>query len=187
MEIVITGGELRGRRLIVPDNIHVRPTMSLIRESIFNSLGDRIFNSKFLDLFAGFGTVGIEALSRGAESVTFVEKNKKSVGIIRKGIEIFDLSGRADIFNMSVERFLQITNSVYNIIYLDPPYMLDCSDLVLEILDKKILADDGIIIWETSVRSDINKKRFNTVKEKRYGETVVLYIEYEESGISREF
>jgi len=187
MEIVITGGELRGRRLVVPDNIRVRPTMSLIRESVFNSLGDRVFNSKFLDLFAGFGTVGIEALSRGAQSATFVEKNKKSVGIIRKGLEIFDLSGRTEIFNISAEKFLQITNSTYNIIYLDPPYMFDCSDLILGILDKKILADDGIIVWETSVRSDINKKRFNTVKEKRYGETVVLYIEYEESGISREF
>jgi 16S rRNA G966 N2-methylase RsmD len=60
---------------------------------------------------------------------------------------------------------------------LDPPYGLDCSDIIREILDKEILANSGIIIWETSVRSNINKESLNIVREKRYGESLVLYIE----------
>lgn len=177
MEIFITGGEFKGRRFIVPNNLNVRPTMGVVREALFSSLGNKISNSRFLDLYAGFGTVGIEALSRGAELVTFVEKDRRCVDIIKKNIEEFNLSDRVEIFNMSVEKFLQIINSSYDIIYLDPPYILDCTTLILKIIDRGILASSGIIIWETSLRSDIDKKKFNIVKEKRYGETLVLYIE----------
>lgn len=187
MEIVITGGEFKGRRLAIPNNVKVRPTMSAVKESVFNSLGNKVFNSRFLDLYAGFGTVGIEALSRGAESVTFVEKDKRCIDVIRKNIEMLGLSSRAKIFNMSAEKFLQIADSKYNIIYLDPPYVFDSTELILEIFNKEILADGGIIIWETSIRSNIDKLRFNILKERRYGETVVLYIDkvYEKGSISR--
>lgn len=179
MEIVITGGEFKGRRLVVPDNPNVRPTMGIVREALFSSLGDRVSDSRFLDLYAGFGTVGIEALSRGARSVTFVEKDKMCVDVIKKNVRELELTNRVEVFNISVERFLQITDSSYDIIYLDPPYLSDCSSIVLEILNKGVLASSGIIIWETSIRSNIDKGRFNIVKERRYGETLILYIEGE--------
>jgi 16S rRNA G966 N2-methylase RsmD len=78
---------------------------------------------------------------------------------------------------MKVESFIKGIDTKYDFIFLDPPYGLDCSDIIREILDKEILANSGIIIWETSVRSDINKESLNIVKEKRYGESLVLYIE----------
>jgi len=177
MEIVITGGIFKGRKLFVPNNVKVRPTMSSVREAIFDSIGGRIINSAFLDLYAGFGTVGIEALSRGAGRVTFVDKNRVCVNTIRKNLETLDCLDRAEIYQMTVESFIKGIDTKYDFIFLDPPYRLDCSDIIREILDKEILANSGIIIWETSVRSNINKESLNIVREKRYGESLVLYIE----------
>ncbi len=177
MEIVITGGIFRGRKLSVPNNINVRPTMGFIREAIFNSIGNKITDSVFLDLYAGFGTVGIEALSRGASVVTFVDKSKVCIDTIKKNIEILDCLEQAKVYCMTVDNFIRIIDTKYDIIYLDPPYNVDCSNIIKEILGKGLLANGGIIIWETSVRSNINKESLNVVKEKRYGESLLLYIE----------
>lgn len=187
MEIVITGGIFRGRKLSVPNNVNVRPTMGFIREAIFNSIGNKIVDSVFLDLYAGFGTVGIEALSRGASIVTFVDKSKICINTIRKNLEILGCLEQANVYCMTVENFIQIIDTKYDIIYLDPPYSVDCSDIIREILDKRLLANSGIIIWETSIRSNINRESLNIVKEKRYGESLLLYIEgFDEKGcISR--
>lgn len=176
MEVIITGGIFKGRRLHAPNNVNIRPTMSFIREAIFSSLGNTMEDSTFLDLYAGFGTVGIEALSRGAKRVTFVEKNRKCVDVIKKNLDILGCLGKVSLYCMSVEDFVKFSDSVYEIIYLDPPYNLDCSNVIKEILSKGLLANSGIIIWETSVRSNINRESLNIVKEKRYGESLVLYI-----------
>jgi len=176
MEIVITGGIFKGRKLSVPNNVNVRPTMSSVREAIFDSIGGRIIRSTFLDLYAGFGTVGIEALSRGASKVTFVDKSRVCVNTIRKNLEILDCMHCAEICQMTVESFIKSIDAKYDFIFLDPPYRLDCSAIIREILDKEILANNGIIIWETSVRSNINKESLNIAREKRYGESLVLYI-----------
>ncbi len=176
MEIVITGGMFKGRKLHVPNNINVRPTMSFIREAIFSSLGNMVKDSTFLDLYAGFGTVGIEALSRGAKKVIFVEKNRKCIDVIKKNLDILDCFEKASLYCMSVENFVRFSDGVYKIIYLDPPYSIDCSSIIKEILSKGLLANSGIIIWETSIRSNINRESLNIVKEKRYGESLLLYI-----------
>ncbi|MCX7795636.1 MAG: 16S rRNA (guanine(966)-N(2))-methyltransferase RsmD [bacterium] len=176
MEIIITGGIFRGRKLQVPNGINVRPTMSFIREAVFSSLGSMVKDSTFLDLYAGFGTVGIEALSRGAKEVTFVEKNRKCMDVIKKNLDILGCLEKVSIYCMSVENFVKFSDSAYEIIYLDPPYNLDCSNIIREILSKGLLANSGIIIWETSVRSNINRESLNITKEKRYGESLLIYI-----------
>lgn len=177
MEIIITGGIFKGRRLSVPNNSNVRPTMGFIREAIFNSIGSKIVGSVFLDLYAGFGTVGIEALSRGASVVTFVDKSKVCINTIKKNLEILGCLEQTEFYCMTVENFIRVINAKYDVIYLDPPYNLDCSNIIKEILDKRLLANSGIIIWETSIRSNINRESLNIVKERRYGESLLLYIE----------
>ncbi|MBC7321149.1 16S rRNA (guanine(966)-N(2))-methyltransferase RsmD [bacterium] len=176
MEIVITGGIFKGRRLHVPNNINVRPTMGFIREAVFSSLGNRVIDSMFLDLYAGFGTVGIEALSRGADAVTFVERDRKCIDIIKKNLDMLGCLEKANLYCMTVEDFIRLSDTGYEIIYLDPPYSIDCSNIIREILSKGLLANGGIIIWETSIRSNINRESLNIVREKRYGESLLLYI-----------
>lgn len=176
MEIVITGGIFKGRRLHVPNSINVRPTMSFVREAIFSSLGNKVADSIFLDLYAGFGTVGIEALSRGAGAVTFVERDRRCIETIRKNIDMLGCLEKVNLYCMAVEDFIRLSDTKYEIIYLDPPYSIDCSNVVREILVKGLLANSGIIIWETSIRSNINRESLNIVREKRYGESLLLYI-----------
>jgi len=177
MEIVITGGMFKGRRLVVPRSSVVRPTMGFVREAIFNIIGERILGANFLDLYAGFGTVGIEALSRCAKFVSFVEKNPKYTQIILNNLKNLDCAD-FKVYSISVETFISDAHSNYDIIYLDPSYILgNLIGIIEKILNKRLLASSGIIIWETSVRNIIEDERFNIVKEKVYGDTKLIFIE----------
>jgi 16S rRNA (guanine966-N2)-methyltransferase len=177
MEITITGGIFKGRRLVVPRSSTVRPTMGSVREAIFNIIGKKILEANFLDLYAGFGTVGIEALSRGANFVSFVEKNPKYSYVISNNLKRLYCSN-FKIYPVSVDSFISDAYSSYDIIFLDPPYILgDLTGIIEKILNKRLLASSGIIIWEASVRDAIEDERFNIVKEKVYGDTKLIFIE----------
>jgi 16S rRNA (guanine966-N2)-methyltransferase len=176
METVITGGSFRGRRLILPRSSAIRPTMGFVREAMFNIIGGKILGAEFLDLFAGFGTVGIEALSRGAGFVSFVEKNPKYSYVISDNLKRLE-SSNFKVYTMSVDSFILNSSGRYDIIFLDPPYILsDLTGIIERILNKGLLAPSGIIIWEAFAKNLIGDKRFNIIKEKIYGETKLIFI-----------
>ena len=127
----IIGGIHGGRILTEFENIGVRPTSDMVRESLFNILRDRVENAKFLDLFCGTGAIGIEALSRGATHVTFNDNNSKSLACLNKNLASLKI---ADGFSVSLRdglAFLQSTTEKFDVIYLDPPYDTDLGENAL--------------------------------------------------------
>lgn len=150
---VITG-LARGRRLNEPNNMDIRPTTDKVKESIFNIVQFDIEGRRVLDLFAGTGQLGIEALSRGAKSATFVDENNDAIKIIRSNLEQCKLKG--DVIRDNAVTFLERC-SKYDVIFLDPPYESKLMDAALsKIIQFDILSDGGIIICETNSEATLS-------------------------------
>ena len=167
----IVAGVAGGRRLTVPPGRRTRPTSERAREGLFSSLGD-LAGARFLDLYAGSGAVGLEALSRGAETATLVEQDAGALRVLRANAAALGLSG-ADVRGSSVERFLDDPGEPYDVVFLDPPYAL-AIDPVLE-RSLPVVADlvvveratrDGPPTWPNGVLSG---------KVRRYGDTSLWY------------
>ncbi len=149
---VITGSA-RGRRLNEPKNMDIRPTTDKVKESIFNIVQFDIEGRKVLDLFAGTGQLGIEALSRGARSVTFVDESNEAIKIVRSNLEHCGLTG--EVVREDAVSFLGHCGK-YDVIFLDPPYKSGLMEAVLrKIIQFDILSEGGIIICETDSETDI--------------------------------
>ena len=145
----VISGTARGRKLKEPDGRRVRPTTDKVKESMFNIVQFQIQDAAVLDLFAGSGQLGIEALSRGAESVTFVDSARDSVKLVRENVRTAGFEDRAQIFQTDAIGFLEHCGK-FDLIFLDPPYDTDLIDRALEkIIEFDILKNDGIILCET--------------------------------------
>lgn len=164
---VIVGGLFKGRRIRTGRGQQIRPTQSRVREAIFNLLPD-LSGAEVLDLYAGAGTLGFEALSRGAVSVTFVERSKSAIRLLRTNSILFD-DGTVTIVQDDCLRFLQKSEETYNVILADPPYgMVDLPDLKQKAV--KRLKKGGILVIETAVRQSW---RDEDAVIRRYGDTQV--------------
>jgi 16S rRNA (guanine(966)-N(2))-methyltransferase RsmD len=132
--------------------VSLRPTSDKVREALFSILGARIPGSRFLDLYAGTGAVGIEALSRGAKSVTFVESDPKAVQIMRKNLMACGLLEHADVRITPTERFLrqpQWWSGPYDVVFADPPYAdRKAVELVLSSWHLNVLAPEAVLVIE---------------------------------------
>src|SRR5512135_2699607 len=126
----VTGGIGRGQRLKVPSGSRVRPTSDKVKQALFNILGDMVIDANFLDLFAGAGGIGIEALSRGASRVTFVDSSWESLVVVRGNIEQTGFGARAHTELSKAETFLKRPSGSYDIIFLDPPYAEEMQPLL---------------------------------------------------------
>ena len=165
---VITG-TARGRKLKTPENYDIRPTTDNVKESVFNIIQFDIEGRAVLDLFAGTGQLGIECLSRGAESAVFVDRSREAVKIIRENLRCCELKGTVVELNS-----LDYLNSCgkFDLIFIDPPYD---SDLYEEVLEKinlfDILRDGGIIMCEARRSRQLPelKMPYRKVKEYNYG------------------
>lgn len=149
---VITGAA-RGRRLREPSNMDIRPTTDLVKESIFNIIQFDIEGRRVLDLFAGTGQLGIEALSRGARSATFVDESNEAIKIVRQNLEHCEMRG--EVVRDNAASFLSRCGK-FDLIFLDPPYASTLiNDILQKIIKFDILADGGIIICETSCETEL--------------------------------
>lgn len=123
----IVGGEFRGRGLAAPDSLEIRPTSDRLRQTLFDILthgyGDRLDGTRVLDLFAGTGALGLEALSRGAKYALFIEQGVEARGLIRRNVDAFGLAGRARLFRRDATR-LGFAGSLapFDLVFADPPY-----------------------------------------------------------------
>ena len=177
---VIAGGS-GGIRLVAP-KAGVRPTMDRVKAAIFSSLGEKVTGARVLDLFAGTGALGIEALSRGADSVTFVEKDRAAVRAIERNLAHTGLRGR--IRQQDVFAFLrQAASEKYDLIFADPPYERTESgerftDLLLrEAHLPSLLTNEGIFVLEKRLGEELPQLDFwELIRRKAYGATETLSL-----------
>ena len=166
---VITG-TAKGRRLETLEGEDVRPTTERIKEAVFSIIQFEIMGHTFLDLFAGSGQMGIEAISRGASSAYFVDASKKSLDVVKKNISSVKFDKEANVFAMDYRSFLSMNTAEFDIAFLDPPYkkgiLQDALPLVAE-----TMRDTGVIIAENPLDEQIsaNYGDFVLDREYRYG------------------
>lgn len=154
----ISGGIAKGRRVGLKKSFikkgeedELRPTSAKVRQAIFNIIGDRIIDAMFLDLYAGTGAVGIEALSRGAGKTVFVDDNSLRVNVIKEVLEKFGLKNRAKVIKYKASNYIKKSEFIFDIIFVDPPYASEEIDVVLPLIDDcSILRDNGLVIAEHS-------------------------------------
>lgn len=177
----VIAGVAKKRRLKSPGKLPVRPTADRVKESLFNIISDCVLGSYFADLYAGTGSVGIEALSRGARGVVFVEKNPQVVSILRDNIELTRLQEGAEIILREVEialKQMQHRNDTFNIIFADPPYRQGLAIKTLNILSKySILHVNGLLILEINADEEMPEKKGNFVlwRREKYGDTALVF------------
>ena len=175
----IIGGTSRGRRLAGLPGSGLRPTAGRVKEALFNILSDKIPGARFLDLFAGAGAVGIEALSRGAIQVTFVESHPTVCRLLRDNLRRCGYEHGADIRQVPVAHFLKQQASdqaaqPYDIVFLDPPYHTQEGEKVLPSLGGgAIISSDGVVVIEHFHKTRLADRigHLALVKSYRYGDT----------------
>jgi 16S rRNA (guanine966-N2)-methyltransferase len=173
---VITG-TLRGKRLITLEGESVRPTTDKTKEAIFSIIQFDIPNAEVLDLFAGSGQLGIEALSRGAKHCVFVDKSKESIGVIRQNIESCKLENSSRILNYDAEDYLKMAHHSFDIAILDPPYSLGLIPKVLSGVDE-IMNPGGTVVCEHEAGLELPEKVGGLTLRRRYsyGKLVALTV-----------
>ena len=149
----VIAGKARGHRLRGPRSAATRPTSDLVRGAIFSSLQSQgVDLSRVLDLYAGTGALGIEALSRGAAWCDFVEKNAGACALIRQNLESTGFSGQSHVYSTGVEQALERLTGPYGLVLADPPYEDDAVPLLEKLIENGLLAEEGIIVLEQSSR-----------------------------------
>jgi 16S rRNA (guanine966-N2)-methyltransferase len=173
----IIAGAARGRPLSAPPGRDTRPTSDRAREGLFSTLASLtdVEGARVLDLYAGSGAVGLEALSRGAAAAVLVESDVRAAAVIRRNADAVGLPGARVVVDR-VERFLAADGAAYDVVFADPPY--DVSDeIVARVLAAVRLAPGGVLAVERSVRSPAPAwpEGVETVRERRYGEGALWY------------
>lgn len=156
-EVRIIGGRWRGRKLKFPDSTDLRPTLGRVRETLFNWLNADIQDAVCLDLFAGSGALGFEALSRGAAEVTFVEQDRKAATALKNSARILGAEG-ATIHCQSAGSFLKHADTAWDLVFFDPPFSDPKCDRLLDVLLEQHLKPTGLIYIERSIRAELPHK-----------------------------
>jgi 16S rRNA (guanine966-N2)-methyltransferase len=165
----VVAGEYKGRRLKAPRGARTRPTADRVREALFSILGD-VSGARVLDLYAGSGALGIEALSRGAAAATFVDSDREAVAAIRANLETVGASG-VEVLRRDVSRFLDRGSGPYDLVFADPPY--DLGSRLAEPLSEQlpaVLAENARIVTESDKRDPL-LLALPLVSERTYGDT----------------
>lgn len=182
----IVGGEFSGRRFHPPANIPARPTTELAKEGLFNTLEHMmdIEDAKTLDLFGGTGSITYELASHSAADMTLVERDRTTVGFIKKTIEELGLKDKIHLHFMDVFKYIKQCRDQYDFIFAGPPYALETIDtLPLLIFEKSLLTNGGIFILEHTPRNNYEAHPA-FVRMKNYGTTVFSFFEMKQSSSS---
>lgn len=174
----VHGGADRGRRLHAPAGI--RPTQGMVKEAIFNQLGPRLEDAHALDLYAGSGALGIEALSRGAAEAVFVDRGERQVATIRRNLEELGYQERSEVVRGDVERWLRHHPervAEIDVVLVDPPYDDESLDGALRALDEAC-SEGAVVVVEHRTRRRLPAlPRLTPARERRYGDTQVSMLQ----------
>ena len=171
----VVAGTARGTRLSAPKGVDIRPTSDRAKEAIFNSLHSRsaIEEAEVLDLFAGTGALGIEALSRGAKKATFVDKSSESLELVRENLKKSGFEKKAETVNEDSVNWLQKSSKPSDLVLLDPPYGFEDWP---ELLDALFQKQPGIVVIESDREIDPGPK-WHVDSIRQYGSSVVVIID----------
>lgn len=180
----IIGGEFKGRKLLSVPGRHTRPTADRIREAIFNILSSRVSAAVVLDLFAGTGALGLEALSRGAQTAIFIETHKNTLSVLRRNVDGVGLESRATLIKWDILKNLDCLRALTaraNLVFMDPPYARHMIEPALSNLHTcGCLEANARIIVEHSPRESVPEDElpFHLVDQRSYGKTLVSFLGY---------
>ncbi len=181
----VISGRARGTKLSSIESLSTRPTLDRVKESLFNIIQNKINDSVVLDLFAGSGALGIEAISRGAKKAYFCDNNYNAIKMIKQNLIKTHFVEQSIIINDEYKNCIMNLNEKFDIIFIDPPYKADLAvDSVKKIIEKGILNNDGLLIIETDeiCRDKRNIEIIEKVKiidERKYGRANLLFIKEE--------
>jgi 16S rRNA (guanine966-N2)-methyltransferase len=177
----IISGQYRGRALSTVRDLSVRPTTDRAKQTIFDILSNRLDldGIQVLDLFAGSGSLGLEAISRGAASVTFVDKASQSLRALESNIETLGCADRCTAYTADVFWFLKNTRRAFDLVFVDPPYRLDrIEELPNALYESPVVKEGTIVVMEHSKESQvIVSDTMYDVTRKAFGQTTVLILE----------
>lgn len=183
----VIAGTARGHTLKAPKGYKTRPTLDRIREAIFNVLASRIQDSNVLDLYAGSGAMGIEALSRGAAKCVFNDQNSQALKVVKDNLLHTKLENQAVLYNKEALKAIKLLeqegNMAFDLVFLDPPYQAHLYDQILvELQDSRLLKKDSLVVVESDAKLVLNDYygALRRIKESRYGDTLVTYYKYME-------
>lgn len=181
IEMRVIGGSKKGRKLFWPAHHRIRPMRDMVRSALFNILSDVVENSRFLDLFAGTGSVGIEALSRGAKHCVFVDNSSEAIKLIHKNLEALGFKEKAFVLKLDVfeaiER-LAAEGERFDLIFIGPPYYKGLAHKTLTKLSEHTLLDKGgIIVTEIFKKEELDAQygELALMEEHQYGDNRLLF------------
>jgi 16S rRNA (guanine(966)-N(2))-methyltransferase RsmD len=180
----VISGAVRGKKLNSISELTTRPTLDRIKEALFNIIQFKIEDAVVLDLFAGSGSLGIEALSRNAELAVFCDNSYEAIKVIKQNLSNTKLEEKAQIIHKDyilALKKLSKDNFIFDIIFVDPPYKSDFAvKSIDEIMEKNILSNDGIIIIETDNKNlseqILKDKKANIYDIRQYGKTIIIFV-----------
>jgi len=179
----IIAGAFKGRQISAVKGDNTRPTTDKVKENIFNILGQFFDGGHVLDLFAGSGNLGIEALSRGMDHAIFVDMNFEAIKIIKENIARLQLQDRTEVYRNDAFKALKVLGkkgSKFDLIFLDPPYgKISMTHLLEEIMDYELLNDEGLIVCEYGEGIDVSydESLLREVRCEVYGTIEILILE----------
>ena len=173
----ILAGKYKSKKIQTINNSNTRPMMSKVREAIFNSLQFLIEDKVVLDLYAGSGSLGIEAISRGAKFVTFVEKSKECIDVLNKNLKELEIN--FIITNTAVESFIKSSINSYDIVFYDPPFEMGSDKVENEInnLVEIIRVGSFVVLHRHKASSEIEfSKNYEIHRDKNYGQSKIIIL-----------
>lgn len=186
----VISGEARGRKLVSVPGGGTRPITDRAKEALFSILGPDVRGARMLDLFAGTGSVGIEALSRGAEEAVFVDRALKAVNTVRRNLELTRLADRARVLRMDAFEFLRQAppDERFHYVYVAPPQYRDLWARALADLDERpVLEPDGLVIVQIHPKEyrELALRRLTLVDERHYGSTALYFFEPRQGAVEQ--
>lgn len=185
----VIAGKFKGKRLKSVSNKHTRPTTDRVKEAVFHMLGPFFDGGVCLDLYAGSGSLGIEAISRGMDRVVFIENNQQAIRSIYENINELHIEQQSEIVKMDVQKalkYLQDESYKFNLIVIDPPYDLKNHDEILaKIIQSNLLSFRGKILFEHASNLQLSEQEgLMKVKMNTYGSTAITIFEYRQNTFS---
>ena len=168
----ITSGKLKGLPLKAPRGAEIRPMMDKVRKALFDSLGEKVLGAKVLDLFCGTGALGLEALSRGATSVVFVDKSPRALSLVRENLKRGGVEEAARLLKLNLPQGLEALEGPFDLIFITPPYGLGLARRTLPVAEG-LLSEEGVLVVEVGGGEELPPETscLTRFKERRYGQT----------------